>query len=111
MTEDTSVVDDNAALSTWKWPDSCGYTTTAGGVTSNHLCTILGLSGPSGGLIQAATNYRGTARVTTSGSEAAPTELYLTYEGADYTYVSSATQLSGADSSKLLIALDNYLNW
>lgn len=54
---------------------------------------------------------KGTARVTTAGSEAAPTELYLAYENADYTYVSSATQLGGSDSSKLLIALDGYENW
>jgi hypothetical protein len=72
----------------------------------------LGVTGPSGGLTQAATAAKGTARVTTAGSEAVPTNLYLAYEAVDYSYVSAATQDSNAaDSSKLLIALETYLNW
>lgn len=102
----------STSSSTWAWPTSgnCNYTTGSGASAATHNCLILGLQGTSAGLIQSATAAKGTARVTT-GTPAAPTELYLAYETADYTYVSSSTQLNGADSSKELIALDNYLNW
>lgn len=75
-----------------------------------HNCNVLGLKGASAGLIQSNTAAKGTARVT-GASPAEPTELYLAFENADYTYVSGAVQLNGGASSKLLLALDNYLNW
>jgi hypothetical protein len=103
----------DASTSTWAWPSAgnCNYVVGSGLSAVTHNCLIKGLTGPSSaGLTQAATASKGTARVTGAGA-AAPTELYLAFEGADYDYVSSSTQLSGADSSKMLIALDNYLAW
>lgn len=103
----------DATTSTWTWPaaGNCNYVVGSGLSAVTHNCLIKGLTGPSSaGLTQAATAAKGTARVTGTGA-AAPTELYLAYEGADYTYTSSATQLNSADSNKLLIALDNYLAW
>jgi hypothetical protein len=72
----------------------------------NHTCTILGLSGTSVGLVQSATAAKGTI-----AGVGAATELYLAYQNADYTYVSSATQLSSANSSPLLIGLDVFEKW
>jgi len=103
----------DATTSTWTWPSAgnCNYVVGSGLSAVTHNCLIKGLTGPSSlGLTQAATASKGTARVT-GASAAAPTELFLAYETADYTYTSSATQLSGSDSNKLLIALDNYLSW
>lgn len=66
------------------------------------------------GLIQGQEAALGVAR---ADANTAPTELYLAYENADYTYVSSATQHdfngdgTATDSSKLLIALDVYETW
>jgi hypothetical protein len=96
--------------STWAWPAQCDYVTGSGLTAVTFKCTILGLSGTGAGLVQSAAAAKGVARVTT-GTPAAPTELFAAYETGDYTYVSSATQLSGADSSRLLIALDIYEKW
>jgi hypothetical protein len=71
---------------------------------------MLGLAGASAGLTQSATAAKGTAAVT-SPTPAAATELFLAYQTGDYTYVSAATQLSGADSSPWLIALDIFEKW
>lgn len=92
--------------STWAWPANCNYTVGSGLSAVNHTCTILGLSGTSVGLVQSAAAVKGTI----AGASAA-TELYLAYQNADYTYVSSATQLASVNSSPLLIGLDAFEKW
>lgn len=110
LAEDARTSSTDASVSTWSWPANCNIPADGSPGSVETPCLILGLSGTSAGLIQSATAAKGTARVTT-GTPAAPTELFLAYEGADYTYTSSATQLNGADSNKLAIALDTYLSW
>lgn len=111
LAEDARTSATDKSVSTWSWPANCNIPADGSPGSVETPCLILGLSGTSTGLIQSATAAKGTARVTTAGSLANPTELFLAYEGADYTYTSSATQLSGADSNKLAIALDTYLSW
>lgn len=86
--------------STWAWnaDDRCNYSVTVGASTTEYTCQMLGLKGASAGLIQSATTMTGTARVTTPGSEAAPTGLYAALETADYTYAASGSTpaLTGA---------------
>lgn len=94
-------------MSTWAWPASCDYTTGANANVVNNVCTVMGISGPSTGLTGVNTAAKGVAR----DGNTAPTNLYLALEGADYTYVSAATQLDNADSSKVLIALAGYETW
>ena len=93
-----------ASTSTWSWnaDDRCNYSVTAGITVTSYTCQMLGLKGASAGLIQSATTMVGTARVTTVGSEAAPTGLYAALETDDYTYAAS-----GSDTA-LTIALTAY---
>lgn len=89
-----------ATTSTWSWntDDRCDYSVTAGASVTNYTCQMLGLKGASLGLIQSATTMVGTARVTTSGSEAAPTGLYAALETEDYTYAASGATTALADA-------------
>lgn len=86
--------------STWSWnaDDRCNYSVTVGATTTPYTCQMLGLKGASSGLIQSATTMVGTARVTTVGSEAAPTGLQLAYETADYTYAATGATSKLADA-------------
>lgn len=108
IVETTSVAQGDPNLSTWDWPaNGCDYTTGENENVVNHSCTMLGISGPNNGLVGANTAAKGVAR----DGNTAPTELYNALETADYTYVSAATPLNNADSSKLAIALDGYETW
>jgi hypothetical protein len=110
LAEDARTSSTDKSVSTWSWPANCNIPPDGSPGSVETPCMILGLSGSSTGLIQSATAAKGTARVT-SGTLANPTELFAAYETADYTYTSSATQLSGADSNKQAIALAGYLAW
>jgi hypothetical protein len=94
-----------ADTSTWEWPSAgnCNYVTGTGLTAVTHECQILGLTGPSGGLIQSGTDAQGTARVDATPPVAA-TKLYLAIDTADYSYAGSGT-------TALADALAAYETW